>query len=208
MSPGSPTPPRIRTGRALILTGSALIALAVLLVVGGMVVGFRSFGDGVADLQRVGPAGGTVTLPAGRSWVYAEYPGADATSRTFAVTFDDQGDETAAPIPIRSSSSTTTYSWGGHSGRSIGRVDVPTAGTYRLVPGDGPRPADGFAVGQDALGGGFVKIGIGVVLGIVVGGLGIVLLAVGIAKRSRARRAFWSAGAGWDPVVPPPGPLG
>lgn len=183
-------PSRRGPGRSLIIGAAVLIGLAIIAGVAGVVVGLRQMESMVEDLDRVGPQGGRITLTAGEHTIYAEYPGAEGHSGGQRIRLVREGNE----VPVRTSAVTYYYSWGGREGRSIGAVSLDEPGVYELDPVGSS--ADGYAIGAQVDDGALTIIGLGVVAGFVLGATGIILLIVGLTKRSRARRAFWGAGPG------------
>ncbi|MBX3285388.1 MAG: hypothetical protein KF703_08620, partial [Actinobacteria bacterium] len=123
--------------------GGVALVLGVLLLVGGIVFGIVLAVTGVAgvsravdDMQRV-PAPGTGTVEIadpGTYHLYYEQPQglvSDTSSNLYAGDLAITAPN-GALLAISSSSSTTTYDFDGHHGRSIGQFRADQAGTYRI----------------------------------------------------------------------------
>ncbi|MCB1039212.1 MAG: hypothetical protein KDA94_06745, partial [Acidimicrobiales bacterium] len=228
-----PTKPKL-PGLAGIWIGSILIVVGI---VGGIVlavVGAVSVFNGIGDLQRVPIArGGTVTLEeAGAVSVYAERPSTQTGSG-----FNSGGYRYVPPVGIivtgpdglavavHTRSGSTTYYSDGREGTEIARFRAEEPGQYRIetVLRGEPAPYENLAVGNAIDTSGVVGIVGGVLGGGLVVIIGIVVLAVSLVRRGRARRRQtsppWSSppmpggppvgGPGWaPPPVAVPGGYG
>jgi hypothetical protein len=194
-----PEPPRSGPGKKWYVI--AFVVLVIFVV--PSLLGFLEGLDGITDgLIRVTVPGDTeVTLEEGDYTVFYEWQGeingeSFSTSSEFpgmeATVFDDDGTE----IPVTSSTGDFEYSWGGHSGFSVGEVDIPADGDY-VFSAQHFDPANTqeytLALGKD-----LAKSTVLLVLGIVgmVGGafIAFVIWLIVIILRSRAKRRMRAAG--------------
>jgi len=184
----------------------------ILFVVGGVVVGTKALGK-VNSFGRVSIASGsgTVTLNGTGKWV--GYYEADNVSSSIsaipqfqvAVTGPSGQLVTIKPYGNRSDGKVKklTYSYNGHKGAAAFQFNVSQAGTYTIRV----QAVDSLPAGAD------VAIGRDIETGTVVGGLlivggvlfliaAIVLLIIGLVKRSRHKKERATGGYGG---YPPPG---
>jgi hypothetical protein len=189
------------------------LAVAVILfVVGGIVLGTKSFGK-VNGFQRVTIADGTgsIKLDGTGKWVgYYEASDVDNDIKRIPqirleildpsgqpVTFKPYGDRSDGKVKK------FTYDYNGHKGAGAIQFDIKAKGTYKIqvqAVDTLPSGAD-IAFGRDIGGAttaGVVMIGIGVLFVVAA----IVLLIVGLVKRSRHKKELES---GSYYGGPPPG---
>lgn len=193
----SPTPPppaaapASKKGRGLSI-GIVLLAVGLVLLIAGIGIGvwrISSLRQQQNRLVRVSvPTTQEVTLHQGTKGVWFE-----ARSEVFvepnnvSVTVTDPS--TGNEIPIRTASSSNTFSSDGRFSRRVGVITVPRTGTYEIeTDGTG---AETVAIGNISVV--QIALGIGVIVaGVLVGGLfmlaGGIVLIIAIIKRSNAKR--------------------
>lgn len=181
--------PPTRRGRGLVIAGGVMIALAIIGVVVTLLLGVGGVAGAAASLQRVPAAsGGTVRIDEpGTYAVFVE--GATGTALTAADLEVTGPDGQSRPVTPAGG---VTYELEGVDGAQVGTVLLDVAGAYRIEPVATAR-GGGLAIAPEGLVGGLVGGILLLVLGILgcvlVGIVGIVLLIVGLVRRSRSRQA-------------------
>jgi len=180
------------TSRAGYWIGGALIFAGVAGALLWGVLSFRSMGDTVDEFARApAPGSARVELEARKYVVYVEGPG---VGRDFAPPVELQILDPAGGglLPVAGYGGSLTYSMGGHSGRALGTVTPPRAGTYDLRAATAADLSAGYAVALgDSIAGRIVRTILGA---FAIGGLllaaGIALLVTtGVRRRRSATRA-------------------
>ncbi len=197
--------------------GGVGIAIGIVLLVAGMVVGIvgvvggvRNIGRTVDGYQRVSlETGGAVRLDPGTYRVFLERRGIDGDQ--FAVLVPQlsiTSNEGQAILLLPVGNVSETYSFGGRSGRKIGRLVIPSSGTYRItvVPEGGPGSYGTIAIGKRGPIASIAAILIGVFGGGAIALVGLVVLIVSGVRRGRSKNST----SGWAPPPPTPtaGPPG
>ncbi len=220
---GNPDPgkPTLRGRTPLRLAIVLFVVAVILFVIGGVLVAKKSFGA-VDDFQRVSfsSGSGTITLNGTGKWI-GYYEAGDVTGSIdripdfrIAITGPTGQPVTGETYGNRSDGKVNrlTYSTGGHHGAAAVQFDAPTKGTYRVILQAGDTlPSDAqVAFGRDivksAVAGGLFIAG-GVLLLVTA----VVLLIVGLVKRSRHKAQLahpYGGGFGGPPPppnYPPPG---
>ena len=178
-----------------------LLIFAVIFV--PSLLGFLEGLDGITEgLTRVQVPGETaVSLEEGTWTVFYEWSGefqgeTFSTSSEFpgmeAVVIDDGGEQ----IPVTPSNASFNYNIGGHSGFSVGEVDIPAAGEYVFAARSlDPTDSQPFvvALGKD-IGQSTVLLVIGVIGMIGAAAIAFVIWLIVIILRSRAKKRMRTAG--------------
>lgn len=195
------TPVNPKRGRGRVIWGVVLIAMSLLLAVGGMVgffVGVASGTNGLSSVRgfsRVDvPGERSLTLTGGKLDIWVEDSsriGADTAE--VRVEIIDPTDNTA--LTVTRTSITSSYADNGRHGRLIGSVDVPSTREF-IVKTDGS-PGTTIALGNlDITGsilgifGGLIGFFIGLFGGALLFLIGLILLIVGLVVRSNTKRAL------------------
>lgn len=191
--------PRPGPGRKWYLVAFVVLLLFVVPSLLGFLEGLNGITDGLIRLRVPGET--EVTLEEGDWTVFYEYVGeidgeSYSTSSEFpgmsATVSDADGNE----IPVSSSHSDFTYSWAGHSGFSVGAVDIPADGDYVFSAQHlDPTVTDEYvlALGKD-LGRSTVLIVIGVI-GMAAGAfIAFLIWLFVIILRARAKSRMRAAG--------------
>lgn len=208
MLPVAPYAPPKPKGTAGLWVGAAIIIIGI---VGGAllaIAGVRSIIDTVNSYQRVSISGGTVRVDdPGTYRVFIERPGVDSGSGFYfqpRVSIVAPNGRASSLVP---DTSTQTYSWDGHDGRSLGRFEADEAGRYRIITESGATSgAAVLAVGKGNPFGGLAAVGGGVIGGIIVFIVGVIVMIVSGVRRSRSKRELAGGYAG-TPLggwAPPP----
>lgn len=219
-------PPR-RRGRAAIWFGAVLIALGIVGGVGLVVAGARTIVTGVDALERVPiDGGGSVEIDGAKTvTVYGERDVRSSAPTTYRSSTSGGPvpeidvtmiDGAGVEVPVRFVPGSQEYQSDGHWGTRIGKFDAPAAGTYTVRIDGGPDVDryDSIAVG-DIEAPGLVLVAVGILGGGLVVLAGLIVLIVGLIRRSRAKRGpqvgpAFPPGPGWavPPGPPPPPPAG
>lgn len=200
---GPPRPTHLRGYKPLWAALITFVIAVVLFVVGGVVVGTQSFGK-VDGFHRVTFAGGTgtVDLDGTGTWVgYYEASDVDSSIKRIpefrvaitdpsgaAVTVHKYGERSDGKIEK------VTYRHDGHDGAAAFQFKANAKGTYQVriaEVGSLPRGAD-VAIGRD-IQGGAVAGGLLILGGALFLIAAIVLLIVGLVKRSRHKSELATA---------------
>lgn len=206
-------------GKVGIIVGSLLIVAGIVLGIVLVVSGALSLVSGFDDLQRVDVGGrGTVQIEeTGTQAVYAERPttsgGGSFSSGGFGVFVPDiqvsvQGPD-GSPVVVSPSNGDETYEWDGREGVKIAQFRAEQPGEYVItaIPGDGMGQFDTVAVGQAVDIGGLLPILGGFFGGGLLALVGLIVLIVGLVRRSKAKKARnqpanpWGGGWGAPPVA-------
>ena len=211
-TPAPRKPPKALVVLGILFLVAAPIAATVIGVVtaqriSSTVDGFARFPSDVACQVSFSEAGEYVVFEEYVSEIDADAtcgePGRYDTSgnRVSAVSVVGVNSETGEEATFRPVVGTdVSFSLSGRAGEEVGRLSVPTAGTYDLTVEPSSPPfvvAVGSPIARD--------IGIGVLVVLGVGGglflLGVLLLVVGLVRRSRVKKANRAAAAassvGW-----------
>lgn len=179
----------------------ALVVFALLFV--PSLLGFLDGLDGITNglIRITAPGEETVSLEEGDWTVFYEWAG-EIDGRSFtnstefpgmeAALFDEAGNE----ISVTPSTGSFEYDWGGHSGFSVGRVDVPVDGEYTFAAQHlDPANTQEYVL---ALGKNLGRSTVLLVVGIVGMGVGafiaFIIWLIVIILRSRAKRRMQMPG--------------
>ncbi|WP_375485375.1 hypothetical protein [uncultured Jatrophihabitans sp.] len=232
--PGYPSAPPASTpsgktrlrGRTPLRLAIAFFVVAVaLFVVGGIVLAKKSLGK-VDDFQRVSIASGsgTITLNGTGKWIgYYEASNVDNSIERIPSIRVALTDSSGKAVKLESYGNRSddkvdklTYSYNGHHGAAALQFDTTSKGRYRVqVQAEQSLPSDAkLAFGRD-IKKGTVAGGLLIVGGVLFLIAAIVLLIVGLVKRSRHKGELartgggYGAGYGGPPAnYPPPGGYG
>jgi hypothetical protein len=225
LTPNAPEPPKPK-GKGLIISGAVLLVLGLVLGVAGIA---GTIGAATRLVSSLGtptatPATITKTLDAGTTYaVYAEATAGTGTTDdpfTADVSVSDISvtgpDGSSVPVNDISSSVTQTIDNNGGTFGAVGTFTPPITGEYTVkVAGSGAS----VAVAPDVLsiGKSFASIAL-IPVGFLVGLVGLILLIVGLVRRSSSKRALAQpgyatgpgyvggagyAGPGYNPTAPP-----
>jgi hypothetical protein len=194
-------------GRVPLRLGIVLLVVGLALVISGGVVGFSAGLGKVDHFTRVRLAQGqaTVQLSSGSYVGYYEAPGFDTGGNVVPIVGLQLADAaTGTPVDVgfygnRSDNKITklTYDYHGHHGAALYQFRIATSGRYTATLTR--RSADVAADSDLALGSsianGLAVGGVLAVIGLLALVAGIVLLIIGLVKRSRSRGEL--AGSGY-----------
>jgi hypothetical protein len=209
----APKPPRLRGRKPLMVALITFVIAVVLLVVGGVILGTKSLGK-VNSFQRVsitnGAATGTVDFNGTGKWV-AYYEASDVTNSIsqlpaiqLAITSASGQAVSGVPYGNRSDGQVKklTYGYNSHHGVAMFQFHISATGAYQVQAQSAtPLPAGAdIAFGRD-IAGGTIAGALLILAGIAFLIAAIVLLIVGLVKRSRhkkelARGTYYGAGPG------------
>jgi hypothetical protein len=226
LTPSPPAPPKPK-GKGLIISGAVLLVLGLVLGIVGIAGTVGAAAKLVSSLgtPTTTPATITKTFDAGTTYaVYAEATGgsgttedpftSDVTVSDISVTGPGGG---SVPVSDISSSITQTVDSNGGTFGAVGTFTPPTTGEYTVnVGGSGAS----VVVAPDVLsiGKSFALAAL-IPVGILVGLVGLILLIVGLVRRSSSKRQLAQpgfatgpgyasgagyAGPGYNPAAPPP----
>jgi hypothetical protein len=217
-NPSYGAPPAPGTARQPSMLPVWLGILVLVVGVGGSIVWFLTGAVGLVnrinDLPRVPvPGQATLQLSPGSYRIYAEYSGAtadpDPADGLGPVSVTDPSSE---PVEVNSTGIDETYSVGPHEGRLVGTFVVAAAGSYNVSTtadsGLGQQMVLAVSKGPALFSTStLTNFGFALLLGAVSALVGVVLLVVGLIRRSRWRRTQMAMLAPtWMP--PGPGPYG
>lgn len=205
LTPSAPAAPKLK-GKGLSITGALLMVLGAVLVVVGIVGTVSAAAKFVSDLGAVSTTPATITrdLTAGTTYaVYVEATGGTGTNGD-PFTSDVSASDITVKGPDGSSitvndmgSSTQTVDNNGSTFGALITFTAPTTGQYTIdVAGSGGRvlvAPDVLAIGKSFALAAFIPVGI------LVGLLGLVLLIVGLVRRSSSKRALAQPGYATGP---------
>lgn len=216
-TPGGTAQPKHLRGFKILWIALAMFIVAVILfVTGGIIAGTKSLGK-VNGFQRVSisSGGGNVTLNGTGKWV-GYYEGSDVSSSMstipafrVVVTSPSNQDVTVQNYGNRKDGKVKrfTYDHDGHKGVATFQFTVTETGTYqvRLQAVDSlPQGAD-VAIGRDIVGE-TVAAGLLIIVGVLFFIAAIVLLIVGLVRRSRHKNELTAVYGGAGPYGGPPQP--
>jgi uncharacterized membrane protein len=213
---GPPTQLRVR-GRRPIQVGAILAILGVVvLVVGVVVLGTKSFSK-VNGFQRVSVAdgSGTITFHSTGGYVaYYEAPSVSQDAKTvpligIQLTNVATGTSMILHTPYGGSSTDKvkrlSYSYNGHHGLAMWQFHISQTGKYHVLidPNSLAAPNSDVAFGRSIAAGTVIGAGL-TLLGILLLIAGLIVLTVGLVKRRRSKREIAVlAGGGPYPGGPP-----
>jgi hypothetical protein len=205
LTPSTPVAPKLK-GKGLTISGALLMVLGAILVVVGIVGTVSAAAKFVSDLGAVATTPATITrdLNAGTTYaVYVEATGgtgtngdpftSDVSASDITVTGPDGSNVTVNDM----GSSTQTVDNNGSTFGALVTFTAPTSGQYKIdVAGSGGKvlvAPDVLAIGKSFALAAFIPVGI------LVGLLGLVLLIVGLVRRSSSKRALAQPGYATGP---------
>jgi hypothetical protein len=195
-------------GKGLTITGAILMLVGVVLVVGGIIGTVSAAAKLVSELGGASTTPTTITkqLTGGTTYaVFVEASGGTGTTddpftsevstSDISVTGPDGG-----TVPIQETGSTTqTLDTNGSTYGALVTFTPPTTGQYTIKVG-GSGASVLVAPDVAAIGKSFVAVAL-IPLGVVVGLIGLILLIVGLVRRSSSKRALsqpgYATGAGY-----------
>ena len=195
LAPAQPPAPKPK-GKGLTVTGALLMLVGVLLVIGGIVGAVSAAAKLVSELGGASTTPATITkqLTGGTTYaVFVEASGGTGTTddpftsevgtSDISVTGPDGG-----TVPIQETGSTTqTLDNNGSTYGALVTFTPPSTGQYTIKVG-GSGASVLVAPDVAAIGKSFVAVAL-IPLGIIVGLVGLILLIVGLVRRSSSKRA-------------------
>ncbi|MFZ4514799.1 MAG: hypothetical protein ACOYN3_00600 [Acidimicrobiia bacterium] len=186
-------PPTRRAGSRVLRVGLILLVIGLVLATAGIGVGlWQVIGvfDHHEELPRVQvPTTQTIDLQKGNIDIWFEARSelfVEPNKVALAVIDPNTGDE----LVIRTPASSETFSGDNQFSKLVGVLVVPATGSYEvIVTGTGAETITFGNVGVAAFAIGIGLIVIGVFLGGLIALVGVVLIIIGIVKRSNARHA-------------------
>jgi hypothetical protein len=174
----------------MIIAGVILLMVAVLMAGIGVASGVGSvkgFGEG---MQAVALPGTTrVTLPEAKTYyIYHEMDANSSEAMPAGAAVDVVGPD-GSPVGVSRVTMDMNYNTGGRKGRAVWSFDAPKAGEYQLTTKASPEsPAADLMVGGNVMGmiGGIFGAVCGLIGGGILGLVGLVLLIIGLVRRSKA----------------------